>query len=180
MNYPPSTLLLLLVLATIATVAPAFTLSHQRGVTTLPHRRSFLVKAAAEEENNTNNNNNNNIAKEEDEEPTLITPTEATAEEPIIEEDPALTALKQEIADLESAVKAKTRQVSVAQEQAERYTQSGYARRVAEVENMRRLRKVGIHLLSYDSYRTYIPCVNDPRFCRTKLTQSYLYVVHGK
>ena len=179
MNYPPSTLLLLLVLATIATVAPAFTLSHQRGVTTLPHRRSFLVKAAAEEENNTNNNNNN-IAKEEDEEPTLITPTEATAEEPIIEEDPALTALKQEIADLESAVKAKTRQVSVAQEQAERYTQSGYARRVAEVENMRRLRKVGIHLLSYDSYRTYIPCVNDPRFCRTKLTQSYLYVVHGK
>ena len=179
MNYPPSTLLLLLVLATIATVAPAFTLSHQRGVTTLPHRRSFLVKAAAEEENNTNNNNNN-IAKEEDEEPTLITPTEATAEEPIIEEDPALTALKQEIADLESAVKAKTRQVSVAQEQAERYTQSGYARRVAEVENMRRLRKVGIHLLSYDSYRIYIPCGNDPRFCRTKLTQSYLYVVHGK
>jgi hypothetical protein len=179
MNYPPSTLLLLLVLATIATVAPAFTLSHQRGVTTLPHRRSFLVKAAAEEENNTNNNNNN-IAKEEDEEPTLITSTEATAEESVIEEDPALTALKQEIADLESAVKAKTRQVSVAQEQAERYTQSGYARRVAEVENMRRLRKVGLHLLSRDLYRIYIPCGNDPRICRTKLTQSYLYVVHGK
>jgi len=56
-------------------------------------------------------------------------------------EDPALTALKKEIADLESALKAKTRQLSVTQEQAERYTKTGYARRVAEVENMRRLRK---------------------------------------
>ena len=148
MNYPPSTLLLLLVLATIATVAPAFTIVHQRGVTTLSHRRTFLAQTAAEEENNNNINNNHAeveaaAVEKDEEEPTLITPTEASAEEPVVEEDPAMTALKQEIADLESAVKAKNRQVSVAQEQAERYTQAGYARRVAEVENMRRLRKVG-------------------------------------
>jgi hypothetical protein len=72
----------------------------------------------------------------DEEEATEVAPPEAAVE------DPAVTALKQEIFDLESAVKAKTRQLSVAQEQAERYTKTGYARRVAEVENTRRVRKV--------------------------------------
>jgi hypothetical protein len=70
-------------------------------------------------------------------------PPDVAAEEPVAQvEDPAVAALKQEIADMESAVKAKTRQLTVAQEQAERYTKTGYARRVAEVENTRRVRKV--------------------------------------
>jgi len=88
-------------------------------------------------------------AEEKEEEPVSehveepAAPPVVAAEEPAAQvEDPAVAALKQEIADMESALKAKTRQLTVAQEQAERYTKTGYARRVAEVENTRRVRKV--------------------------------------
>ena len=60
--------------------------------------------------------------------------------------DPEVEALQKEIHDLESQLSAKKKELALTQEQAERYSQTGYARRVAEVENMRRVRKV-----SYDS-----------------------------
>jgi len=58
------------------------------------------------------------------------------------EEDPELVALKQQIADLESAVKAKRRQAASARDMADEFTKDGYARKVAEMENMRRARSV--------------------------------------
>ena len=65
---------------------------------------------------------------------------EAPIEEPA--EDPALTKLKQDIADLESSLKAKRRELASVSDRAEEYTQTGYARKVAEMENMRRARSV--------------------------------------
>jgi hypothetical protein len=58
------------------------------------------------------------------------------------EEDIELAALKEEIKELESTLKSKRTNLSYTQESAEEYTKSGYARKVAEMENMRRLRSV--------------------------------------
>jgi hypothetical protein len=58
------------------------------------------------------------------------------------EEDPAITALKEQIATLESTLKSKQSSLRYAQDQAEEYSKAGYARKVAEMENMRRMRSV--------------------------------------
>lgn len=76
------------------------------------------------------------------------TGSEETAEETTEEEeetppeDPAVTALKEEIANLESELKAKQSNLNSVQENAERYTEAGYARRVAQMEDMKRIRLV--------------------------------------
>jgi hypothetical protein len=57
-------------------------------------------------------------------------------------EDPAVTALKAEIADWERKVKDMKRQVNNYQDRADDYTKAGYARKVAEMENRRRTRSV--------------------------------------
>lgn len=69
---------------------------------------------------------------------------EPAAEEPVEEapEDPELTALKQEIANLESDLKAKQSTLSYTQNQVDEFSKGGYARKVAEMENMRRVRSV--------------------------------------
>lgn len=72
------------------------------------------------------------------EEETTEEPAEETETEP--EEDPEITSLKQEIANLESTLKAKQSTLNYAKDQAETYSKAGYARKVAEMENMRRLR----------------------------------------
>jgi molecular chaperone GrpE (heat shock protein) len=75
---------------------------------------------------------------------------EQTDEEPSEEEeepqpeDPELVALKEEIAKLEAEVKGKRRQVEYTSDQADEYSQAGYARKVAEMENMRRARSVSL------------------------------------
>lgn len=61
-------------------------------------------------------------------------------EEP--QEDPEITALKEEIAALEATLKTKRSTLSYTQDQAEEYSKGGYARKVAEMENMRRARSV--------------------------------------
>lgn len=71
---------------------------------------------------------------------------EEEEEPPQQEENPELTALKQEIEQLETTLKEKRRQVRYVQDQVEEYTQAGYARKVAEMENMRRARSVSILL----------------------------------
>jgi len=58
------------------------------------------------------------------------------------QEDPEVTELKQEIANLESALKARERDLMYQQEKLEEYSKGGYARRVAEMETMRRARSV--------------------------------------
>jgi len=49
-------------------------------------------------------------------------------------------ALKEEIAKLESTLKSKKGTLSYSQDQVEEYSKGGYARKVAEMENMRRVR----------------------------------------
>ncbi|CAJ1955349.1 unnamed protein product [Cylindrotheca closterium] len=67
---------------------------------------------------------------------------EPAAEEPVeaVPEDPEVTALKQEIANLESDLKAKQSTLSYTQNQVDEYSKGGYARKVAEMETMRRAR----------------------------------------
>ncbi|KAL3899977.1 MAG: hypothetical protein SGARI_006345, partial [Bacillariaceae sp.] len=53
------------------------------------------------------------------------------------EEDPELKALKEEIAEFEKTFKEKKSALEYALEQCEEYSKTGYARKVAEMENMR-------------------------------------------
>lgn len=57
-------------------------------------------------------------------------------------EDPAVVALKEEIAALESSLKSKRSTLMYTKDQLEEYSKAGYARKVAEMENMRRIRSV--------------------------------------
>ena len=59
------------------------------------------------------------------------------------EEDPAVTALKEEIKNAESELKAKKSTLGRIQEDIEKYSKTGYARREAQMEDMRRIRLVG-------------------------------------
>jgi flagellar motility protein MotE (MotC chaperone) len=65
---------------------------------------------------------------------------EEPKEEP--KEDPEIVALKEEIAQLESTLKNKKTTLSYTQDQIEEFSKGGYARKVAEMENMRRVRSV--------------------------------------
>jgi len=64
--------------------------------------------------------------------------TEEKEEEP--KEDPEITALKEEIASLETDLKSKRVKASSIEKMADDYTDNGYRRKCAEMENMRRLR----------------------------------------
>jgi len=55
-------------------------------------------------------------------------------------EDPELTALKESIAELEAALADKKSKLQYELEQCEDYSKSGYARKVADMENMKRVR----------------------------------------
>jgi len=64
-------------------------------------------------------------------------------------EDPEVVAIKEEIAKLESTLKEKRRELAYTSDKAEEYSKSGYARKVAEMENMRRARSVStIHIIT--------------------------------
>lgn len=65
---------------------------------------------------------------------------EQKEEEP--KEDPEIVALKEEIAALESTLKTKRGTLSYTEDQIDQYSKAGYARKVAEMENMRRMRSV--------------------------------------
>ena len=68
-------------------------------------------------------------------------PAEGEAQEEVAE-DPEVVAIKEEIAKLESTLKDKRRELAYVSDKADEYTKSGYARKVAEMENMRRARSV--------------------------------------
>ena len=69
---------------------------------------------------------------------------EAAAVEEEVPEDPEIVALKEEISQLESELKSKQATLAYTQDQVEEYSKSGYARKVAEMENMRRVRNVSL------------------------------------
>lgn len=58
------------------------------------------------------------------------------------EEDQLMTSLKEAIHNAESELKAKKATLSRIEEDVEKYTKVGYARRVAQMEDMRRIRLV--------------------------------------
>jgi len=55
-------------------------------------------------------------------------------------EDPELTALKESIAELEATLADKKSKLQYELEKCEEYSKSGYARKVADMENMKRVR----------------------------------------
>ena len=57
-------------------------------------------------------------------------------------EDPEVTALKESIAELEAALADKKSKLQYELERCEEYSKSGYARKVADMENMKRVRSV--------------------------------------
>lgn len=61
-------------------------------------------------------------------------------DEPV--DNPEIVALKEEISDLESELKERKATLSYELERVEEYSKAGYARAVAEMENMRRVRSV--------------------------------------
>jgi hypothetical protein len=62
------------------------------------------------------------------------------------QEDVELAALKKEIASLEKDLKEKRRAATLTSDQAEEFTSAGYARKVAEMEQMRRTRRVSTNV----------------------------------
>jgi hypothetical protein len=67
---------------------------------------------------------------------------EAEEEEEGPPEDPELTALKESIAELEATLADKKSKLQYELEKCEEYSKSGYARKVADMENMKRVRSV--------------------------------------
>jgi hypothetical protein len=71
---------------------------------------------------------------------TAVPATELEEVPPV--EDPETTAIKDEIAKMEQEIKSARRQLADINDRADDYTKTGYARKVAEMENMRRARSV--------------------------------------
>jgi len=65
---------------------------------------------------------------------------EEQEEEKPPQEDPEVTELKEKIAELEATLKSKTGELRYISDSADDYTKSGYARQVAQMENMKRIR----------------------------------------
>ena len=82
------------------------------------------------------------MSEESSNEEKANTETPAESQAPAAPEDPEIVAIKEEIAKLESTLKEKRRELDYAVDKADEYTKSGYARKVAEMENMRRARSV--------------------------------------
>ena len=74
------------------------------------------------------------------------------------EEDQLITSLKEAIHNSESELKAKKSTLSRIEEDVEKYTKVGYARRVAQMEDMRRIRLVRF-VMSRDVPWTRIGCI---------------------
>lgn len=66
--------------------------------------------------------------------------SDSTEEEEGPPEDPEVTALKESIAELEATLKDKKSKIQYELDRCEEYSKSGYARKVADMENMKRVR----------------------------------------
>ena len=74
--------------------------------------------------------------------PAATNEEESEEEEEQEPEDAELVALKEEIAQMEDTLKQRRRKLADTEDAADGYTKTGYARKVAEMENMRRARGV--------------------------------------
>lgn len=88
------------------------------------------MNEVVEDDISTNKDNNDTI--EEDNSP---------------KEDSTLSSLKDEISSVEAQVRTTRRKAADVSDRADDYSKAGYARKVAELENMRRARSVGSFVL---------------------------------
>lgn len=79
----------------------------------------------AEQQATLDDNSNETVSEEDDDLP---------------KEDPAVTELKETISKLEATLKSKRSDLNNLKDMADKYSQSGYARQVAQVENNKRMR----------------------------------------
>ena len=90
------------------------------------------------------------------------------AEEEKPEDSPELKDLKEKIAELESTLVAKKSSLQYNLEQCEEFSKSGYTRKVAEMENMKRVRSVSfctsVCLYVYTSIIVIISCMISPYY----------------
>lgn len=117
-----------------STTAFLVTKQHQK----CEQRRSKLIAFAesTEESENVEAEITDDEPKSASEETEEAEAEEEEEKEP--EEDAELTALKSEIAQLESQLKQKNRDLNSLERMADEYTKAGYARKVAEMESFRR------------------------------------------
>ena len=108
---------------------------------TRSHRRVSNIKMVEEETTEEGENKNSSSPQNE------AVNTEDEEEE--VKEDPELTALKEEIAELEKDLKEKRVKASRTEDIADDYSEKGYQRKCAAMENMRRANIVSIliHIL---------------------------------
>jgi hypothetical protein len=96
-----------------------------------------------EQETTTSSSDDDNKEEEEEEEDEK---EEVEEEEKKPEDTPEVKDLKEKIAKLESTLAEKKSSLQYNLEQIEEYSKSGYARKVAEMENMKRVRSVSFYL----------------------------------
>jgi len=162
LNRQRGTVALLLLLAAACEafttiVVPPSVGRHQSVTTTAPARREFFASSwtrlqLSSEDSESNEEGGSNpdpaaSAVDDDEVDEENEPAEEDEEEKEEQEDPELKALKEEIAQLEQDLKNARRKVADVSDRADDFTKTGYARRVAEMENMRRARSVRAVLL---------------------------------
>lgn len=129
-----------------------FTCSHPSANAQVQKRRFVGLKNAGDDEVSSSNEidemNNETTATADSiddvgEKDTDISANQDGESEEVEEEvDPEVVELKAEIEDLEASLSSKRRKLREAQDAAELYTKAGYARKVAEMENMRRVRSM--------------------------------------
>lgn len=85
-----------------------------------------VAAAASEEEEQAETSVEGEVVAEEEEEP---------------KEDPELKAMKDEIAELESALKQKNRDLNSIESMVDKFSKAGYARKVAELDQLRKNRR---------------------------------------
>jgi len=115
----------------VTTFSPARTISNPsvriRHTTFLSASDGEDAEAVAED------NTTDEVVKVEEEEP---------KEEEKPKEDPEVTAIKEEISKLEGELKSKNLQLNRVKNEADEFTESGYMRKCAEMDNTRRMRAV--------------------------------------
>jgi ATP-dependent protease HslVU (ClpYQ) ATPase subunit len=155
MNRQFSLSLLVLVLASLAKVqsfAPAarrlcstpVAADRVFGVVQPSATRVWMAEVEAEEEAEKSEDSKDEEVEVETKEESIDIEVEEESKEEEEEEkeDPEITAIKDEIAELESTLKSKRTTLAYTKDSADEYTKAGYARKVAEMENMRRVRSV--------------------------------------
>lgn len=112
----------------------------------------ITLLATAGEDSSTNNAAENDVVSKEEEVTELTSSTDEDTDvtEEVVDEVDELAELKADITKLELEIKNKRRTLSYYNDMADDFTKSGYARKVAEMENMRRARSV-----SHFSFRYY-------------------------